>query len=89
MGDIYHPSHDADFFRLNPIGSEFIYVGEPVISCLEAVTFFRVSKLTHRGPERQCNPARYPKPCKRQTAPAAGHGWQLPQWTTGSPDIYK
>ncbi|PXF54671.1 MAG: hypothetical protein C4B57_06230 [Deltaproteobacteria bacterium] len=29
------------------------------------------------------------KPCKRQTAPAAGHGWQLPQWTTGSPDIYQ
>ena len=28
------------------------------------------------------------KPCKRQTAPAAGHGWQLPQWTTGSPNIY-
>jgi len=26
---------------------------------------------------------------KRQTAPAAGHGRQLPQWTTGSPDIYK
>ena len=61
---------------------------EPVISCLEAVTFFRVSKLTHCRPERQCNPARCPKPCKRQTAPAAGHGWQLPQWTTGSPNIY-
>ena len=28
------------------------------------------------------------KPCKRQTASAAGHGWQLPQRTTGSPDIY-
>jgi len=27
MGDIYHSSHDADFFRLNPIGSEFIYGG--------------------------------------------------------------
>jgi len=64
MGDIYHSSHDADFFRLNPIGSEFIYVGEPVISCLGAVTFFRVSKLTHRGPERQCNLARDRNPAK-------------------------
>ncbi|RKX59282.1 MAG: hypothetical protein DRP28_03390, partial [Thermodesulfobacteriota bacterium] len=30
----------------------------------EAVTFFRVSKLTHRGPERQCNPARDRNPAK-------------------------
>ncbi|RKX56904.1 MAG: hypothetical protein DRP28_07215, partial [Thermodesulfobacteriota bacterium] len=29
-----------------------------------AVTFFRVSKLTHRGPERQCNPARDRNPAK-------------------------
>jgi len=40
------------------------YSYEPVISCLEAVTFFRVSKLTHRGPERQCNPARDRNPAK-------------------------
>jgi|GEM_PF-2093561 len=40
------------------------YSYEPVISCLGAVTFFRVSKLTHRGPERQCNPARDRNPAK-------------------------
>ena len=34
------------------------YSYEPVISRLGAVTFFRVSKLTHRRPESQCNPAR-------------------------------
>ncbi|MBW1925610.1 MAG: hypothetical protein JRI35_00215 [Deltaproteobacteria bacterium] len=32
--------------------------------------------------------ARYPKPCKRQTAPAARHGWQPIQRPTGSPNIY-
>ena len=41
----------------------------PVNGChpcpaLERFAFFRVSKLTHRRPERQCNPARYPKPRK-------------------------
>ena len=30
----------------------------------EAVTFFRVSKLAHRRPERQCNPARDRNPAK-------------------------
>ncbi|MBW2098281.1 MAG: hypothetical protein JRG77_05655 [Deltaproteobacteria bacterium] len=40
------------------------YSYEPVISCLEAVAFFRVSKLTHRGPERRCNPARDRNPAK-------------------------
>ena len=40
------------------------YSYEPVISCLEAVTFFRVSRLTHRGPERHCNPARDRNPAK-------------------------
>ncbi|PXF54324.1 MAG: hypothetical protein C4B57_07605 [Deltaproteobacteria bacterium] len=41
------------------------YSYEPVISCLGAVTFFWVSRLTHRRPERQCNPARHPKPRKK------------------------
>ncbi|MBW1926764.1 MAG: hypothetical protein JRI35_06160 [Deltaproteobacteria bacterium] len=44
----------------------------------------RVSKLTHRRPERQCNPARYPKPRKkanrscgraRMATSAADHGF--------------
>jgi len=34
------------------------------ISCLEPVAFFRVSKLTHRRPERQCNLARDRNPAK-------------------------
>gem|GEM_PF-5178951 len=44
------------------IDSKYSY--EPAISCLGAVAFFRVSKLTHRGPERQCNPARDRNPAK-------------------------
>ncbi|PXF54320.1 MAG: hypothetical protein C4B57_07580 [Deltaproteobacteria bacterium] len=53
------------------------YSYEPVIFCLGAVTFFRVSKLTHRRPERQCNPARYPKPRKKANRSCGrGHGWQ-------------
>ena len=40
------------------------YSYESVISRLEAVTFFRVSKLTHRRPESQCNPARDRNPAK-------------------------
>jgi len=50
----------------------------------EAVTFFRVSKLAHRRPERQCNPARYPKPCKRQTTPVTGRGYFFERFD-GSP----
>ena len=34
------------------------------LSALKRFTFFRVSKLTHRGPERQCNPARDRNPAK-------------------------
>jgi len=65
------------------------YPVNPLYPALERLPFsgFQSSPIADR--KRQCNPVRYPKPCKRQTAPAAGHGWQLPQWTTGSPDIYQ
>ena len=52
------------------------YSYEPVISCLEAVAFFRVSKLTHCRPKEAVQFGPRSKPCKRQTAPAAGHGRQ-------------
>ena len=52
--------HSADSGNLRD--SKYSY--EPFISRLEAVTFFRVSKLTHRRPERQCNPARDRNPAK-------------------------
>ena len=42
------------------------------ISCLEAVTFFRVSKLTYCRPKEPVQFGPRSKPCKRQTAPAAG-----------------
>ncbi|PXF53216.1 MAG: hypothetical protein C4B57_09865 [Deltaproteobacteria bacterium] len=41
------------------------YSVNPLYPALERFTFFRVSRLTHRRPERQCNPARYPKPRKK------------------------
>jgi len=58
------------------------YSYEPVISCLEAVTFFRVSKLTHRRPERQCNPARDRNPAKGKPLLRQGtDGNSEAQWT--------
>ena len=45
---------------------------EPFIFRLEPVTFFRVSKLTHRRPKEAVQFGPRSKPCKRQTAPAAG-----------------
>jgi len=40
------------------------YSVNPLYPALERFAFFRVSKLTHRGPERQCNPARDRNPAK-------------------------
>ncbi|PXF54430.1 MAG: hypothetical protein C4B57_07145 [Deltaproteobacteria bacterium] len=40
------------------------YSYEPVISCLEPVTFFRVSKLIRCPYQRRCNPARDRNPAK-------------------------
>ena len=40
------------------------YSYEPVISCLEAVTFFRVSKLIRCPYQSQCNLARDRNPAK-------------------------
>ena len=40
------------------------YPVNPLYPAAGAVTFFRVSKLTHRGPERQCNLARDRNPAK-------------------------
>ena len=48
------------------------YSYEPVISCLEAVAFFRVSKLTYCRPKEAGQFGPRSKPCKRQTASAAG-----------------
>ena len=39
---------------------------------------FRVSKLTHCRPKEAVQSGLRLKPCKRQTASAARHGWQLP-----------
>ena len=52
------------------------YSYEPVISCLEAVCLFPGFKahLLQTGEAVQFGPRS--KPCKRQTAPAAGHGRQ-------------
>jgi hypothetical protein len=57
------------------IGSKYSY--EPVISCLEAVCLFSGFKAypLQTGEAVQSGPRL--KPCKRQTASAARHRWQL------------
>ncbi|PXF54521.1 MAG: hypothetical protein C4B57_06505 [Deltaproteobacteria bacterium] len=50
---------------INMIGNHKVNIlMNPLYSALKRFAFFRVSKLTHRRPERQCNPARDRNPAK-------------------------
>ena len=48
------------------------YPVDPLYPALKRFAFFRGSKLTHRGPKGAVQFGPQSKPCKRQTAPAAG-----------------
>jgi len=63
----------------------------PLYPALERLPFsgFQSSLIADRRGSAILQSGPRSKPCKRQTAPAAGHGWQLPQRTTGSPNIYE
>ena len=49
----------------------------PLYPALKQFAFFRVSKLTHCRPKEAVQFGPRLKPCKRQTASTARHGWQL------------